>query len=178
MRALPRERSRRNSRASPPSASLPTADIFYQRSLISTCFTGEKFTTGQERFAPWDTGSPIRRWKSRGAVRAVNNVLGSLRLEKHPAKTFTLGPSPRARIENGFDFLGYGFTPSETTDSKATILERAARLYEQERERPERISAREMYVRRWLGWVKAGLPEQARRRSRQMYHRMPVGAPC
>ena len=76
-------------------------------------------------------------------MRAVNDVLGSLRLEKHPAKTFTLGSSPRARIENGIDFLGYDFTPSEPTDSKATILERAARLYEQERKRPERISARE-----------------------------------
>ncbi len=39
------------------------------------------------------------RWKLRRAVKAVNEVLGGLRLEKHPNKTFI------GRIEKGFDFL-------------------------------------------------------------------------
>ena len=41
----------------------------------------------------------------RRAVGMVNRVRGSLRLEKHPDKTFI------GRIEPGFDFLGYHFTP-------------------------------------------------------------------
>ncbi len=43
------------------------------------------------------------RWKLRCAVKAVNEVLVSLSLEKHPDKTFI------GRIERGFDFLGYHF---------------------------------------------------------------------
>ena len=46
------------------------------------------------------------RWKLRWAVKAVNEVLSSLRLEKHPDKTFI------GRIEKGFDFLGYHFCPA------------------------------------------------------------------
>jgi hypothetical protein len=68
------------------------------------------------------------RWKLRRAVKAVNHVLGSLQLEKHPDKTFI------GRIERGFDFLGYHFTPEGVMVAKATIqrfVERAARLYEQ-----------------------------------------------
>ena len=93
------------------------------------------------------------RWKLRRAVTAVNEVLGLLRLEKHPDKTFI------GRIEKGIDFLGYHFTPDGMTVAKATIekfLERASRLYEQERERPEGHSAFEMYVRRWVGWAGLG----------------------
>jgi len=44
------------------------------------------------------------RWKLRRAVKAINEVLGTLRLEKHPDKTFI------GRIERGFDFLGYHFS--------------------------------------------------------------------
>ncbi len=40
------------------------------------------------------------RWRLRKAVKAVNEVLGSLCLLKHPDKTFVGG------IERGFDFLG------------------------------------------------------------------------
>ena len=49
------------------------------------------------------------RWKLRKAVKAVNEVLGSLRMEKHPDKTFI------GRIEKGFDFLGYQFNPAGLT---------------------------------------------------------------
>ncbi len=64
------------------------------------------------------------------------------------------------RIERGFDFLGYHFRPGQLTVAKKTIeqfIERAIRLYEQERERPEGPSALGSYVRRWVGWVRAGL---------------------
>ena len=90
------------------------------------------------------------RWTLRRAVKAVNEVLESLRLEKHPDKTFI------GRIEKGFDFLGYHFSRDGLTVTKATIerfLERAARLYEQERERPEGPTRFGMYVRRWNGWA-------------------------
>ena len=40
------------------------------------------------------------RWRLRKAVKAVNEVLGSLGLLKHPDKTFV------GRTERGFDFLG------------------------------------------------------------------------
>ena len=95
------------------------------------------------------------RWKLRHAVKAVNQVLGSLRLDKHPDKTFI------GRIAKGFDFLGYHFGSNGLTVAKATIekfLERAARLYEQERERSESPSALGTYVRRWIGWARAGVP--------------------
>ncbi len=94
------------------------------------------------------------RWKLRHAVKAVNEVLGSLRLEKHPDKTFI------GRIEKGFDFLGYHFSRDGLTVAKATIekfLKLAARLYEQERERPEGPSLFGLYVRRWVGWMRGGL---------------------
>jgi hypothetical protein len=69
------------------------------------------------------------RWKLRRAVRAVNEVLGSLGLDKHPDKTFV------GRIEKGFDFLGYHFSRSAPRGAEATVerfVERASRLYEQE----------------------------------------------
>lgn len=88
------------------------------------------------------------RWKLRKAVKAVNEVLGSLRMEKHPDKTFI------GKIEKGFDFLGYHFSRTGLTVAKATIekfVERAARLYEHDRkEHPSRLG---LYVRRWVGWV-------------------------
>ncbi len=40
------------------------------------------------------------RWRLRKAVKAVNEVLASLRLDKHPDKTFI------GRIGKGYDFLG------------------------------------------------------------------------
>ena len=69
------------------------------------------------------------RWKLRAAVKALNQALGALRLAKHPGKTFI------GRIEKGFDFLGYHFSPRGLTLARQTIenfLERAIRLYEQE----------------------------------------------
>ena len=49
------------------------------------------------------------------AVKTVNAVLGSLRLEKHPDKTFI------GKIERGFDFLGCHFSRDGPRVAKATI---------------------------------------------------------
>jgi hypothetical protein len=57
--------------------------------------------------------SPGRAW--RGAVNVVNQMLGMLRLEKRPDKTFI------GRIERGFDFLGYHFSPAGLTVAAKTI---------------------------------------------------------
>ncbi len=80
--------------------------------------------------------------------------LDALQLEKHPDKTFI------GRIEKGFDFLGYRFTPRSLTVARKTIenfLERALRLYEQEL--GGRFSSRQLesYVARWRRWATAGL---------------------
>ncbi len=75
-------------------------------------------------------------------------------MEKHPDKTFI------GRIQRGFDFLGYHFNREGLTVAAATLrkfVERASRLYEQERERPDGASAFGVYVRRWNGWVTGGL---------------------
>ena len=94
------------------------------------------------------------RWKLRAAVRAVNEVLASLRLAKHPDKT-TIG-----RIENGFDFLGYHFGPEGLTMAKQTLvnfIDKASRLYEQERMGASAPEALGMYVQRWAGWACGGV---------------------
>jgi hypothetical protein len=105
------------------------------------------------------------RWQLRRAVRLVNQTLGMLSLEKHPDKTFI------GRIERGFDFLGYHFSPAELTVAKKTLdhfIEKASRLYEQRRRTVvSAVSLLEMYVRRWLRWTKRGLSVRTMRRDAQ-----------
>jgi RNA-directed DNA polymerase len=94
------------------------------------------------------------RWQLRGAVKVVNKTLRALGLEKHSEKTFI------GRIERGFDFLGYHFSPTGlklATKTIADFIEKASRLYEQKRSSVSAGSALEMYVRRWLRWVKSGI---------------------
>jgi hypothetical protein len=70
------------------------------------------------------------RPKLRAAVKAVNQLLACLRLDKHPDKTFI------GRIEKGFDFLGYRFGAQILKVAETTItrfLEHAAQLYERGR---------------------------------------------
>lgn len=72
----------------------------------------------------------------------------TLDLEKLPEKTFI------GRIDKGFDFLSYHFGLDGLTVAKTTIekfLERASRLYEQEREGLDGPSQLGMYVGRWVG---------------------------
>jgi RNA-directed DNA polymerase len=97
------------------------------------------------------------RWKLRRAVRLVNQVLGALRLEKHPDKTFV------GRTKKGFDFLGYHFDPAGLSVAGPTIgrfVARATRLYEQEPGEPRSSSRLGSYVRRWVAWTRAGLHER------------------
>ena len=94
------------------------------------------------------------RWKLRQAVKVVNQGLASLRLVKHPDKTFI------GRIEKGFDFLGYHFGSGWFTVATKTLTNFVAcvrQLYEQERGKPSGFSTLGAYVRRWVQWVSAGL---------------------
>jgi hypothetical protein len=62
------------------------------------------------------------RWKLRQAVKVVNQVLTSLRLAKHPDKTFI------GRIAKGFDFLGYHLSPDGLTVAKKGYPRKAGQL--------------------------------------------------
>ncbi len=89
--------------------------------------------------------APTRR-RLRKAVKAVNEVLGSLRIEKHPDKTFV------GRTERGFDFLGYHFGPaglSVAVKAVEQFVARAIRLYEQEPGEALASSRLGLYVKRW-----------------------------
>ena len=83
----------------------------------------------------------------------MNEVLPSLRLEKHLDKTFV------GEIEKGFDFIGYRFGSRVRVLPEATIerfFHQAIQLYEQGR--TERIKAPLLgSARRWLGWASGGL---------------------
>ena len=79
-----------------------------------------------------------------------------LRLEKHPDKTFI------GWIEKGFDFLGYHFSPAGLAVAEETVarfVARTIRLYEQEPGEACASSRFGLYVRRWVRWAEAGLPE-------------------
>ncbi len=68
------------------------------------------------------------RWKCRRAVKQHNQALNQLRLEKHPDKTFI------GKVEKGFDFLGYHFSPQGLLIASITwrkFVARLHRLYEQ-----------------------------------------------
>ena len=100
------------------------------------------------------------RWKLRQAVKVLNQGLASLRLVKHPHKTFI------GRIERGFEFLGYHFRPEGlgvASKTLANFVARVRQLYEQEREKPSGSSTLGDYVRRWGRWVNAGVPTAPQR---------------
>ncbi len=99
------------------------------------------------------------RWKLRRAVKTLNETFTALKLEKHPNKTFI------GRIEKGFDFLGYQFGPNGLSVAKKTVENFVAhlhRLYEQKKTAPDREAVLGDYVRRWRGWVQAGLGDGMR----------------
>jgi len=66
-------------------------------------------------------GRPATPWKLGQAVKAVNEVLASLNLEKHPDKTFI------GRIERGFEFLRRHFGPTGLTVAETTVAKFVAR---------------------------------------------------
>ena len=93
--------------------------------------------------------APTRR-KLRQAIKLVNETLNELKLGKHPDKTFI------GRIERGFDFLGYHFSPGGLSLAPPTIARfkaRLARLYEQGAD-AFRVG---QYARRWWRWANAGV---------------------
>jgi hypothetical protein len=94
------------------------------------------------------------RWKLRRAIRVVNEILGSLRLEKHPDKTFI------GRIELGFDFLGYHFSRGPLRLAQQTLHNHASRLhrlYERQKTAPAWAVCLDVYVARWRRWCRSGL---------------------
>jgi RNA-directed DNA polymerase len=107
------------------------------------------------------------RWKLRQAVKVVNQVLASLRLAKHPDKTFI------GQIAKGFDWLGYHLSPDGLRVAKKTlenVVTRIRRLYEQSQEEPLGSSWFGDYVRRWVRWLKAGLTWDVRGRHPRSAH--------
>jgi hypothetical protein len=94
------------------------------------------------------------RWQCRHAVKQLNEVFNQLQLEKHPDKTFI------GKVEKGFDFLGYHFSPEGLSVADSTVkrfIEKATRLYEQEVGKPEGFPLLGLYVRRWVRWAVSGL---------------------
>jgi RNA-directed DNA polymerase len=95
------------------------------------------------------------RWKLKRAIQVLSQTFNELKLEKHPEKT-SIG-----KIERGFDFLGYHFSPKGLSLAKKTaenFLARALRLYEQKPGEPFDPSRLGEYVQRWFRWVRGGLP--------------------
>jgi hypothetical protein len=98
------------------------------------------------------------RWKLRGAVKAVNQVLECLGLDKHPEKTFI------GRVERGFDFLGYHFSTAGLSVAKQTVInliQKASQLYEQAGGHATGATLAEIYARRWLAWVNGGFASES-----------------
>jgi hypothetical protein len=95
-------------------------------------------------------GFTLRAIASLKAIKAVNQVMADLRVEKQPDKTFI------GRRSRGFDFLGYWFSPSGLEVAQKTVvrcLEKVSRLYEQGASEG-RIGE---YVGRWWQWVRGGV---------------------
>ena len=90
------------------------------------------------------------RWRLKDAVRVPNETFDELKLEKHPGKR-AIG-----KLEKGFDFLGFHFSPEGLSVAERTVeqfLARAVRLYEQEWGKPFGSPQLGLYVRRWMSWV-------------------------
>ena len=90
------------------------------------------------------------RWKLRKAVKVVNEMLASLKVQQHPDKTFI------GKAERGFDFLGYAFKPGTLSVAKATLeraRQKAHRLYEQGAD----VLSVGGYWRRFWRWVVSGI---------------------
>jgi hypothetical protein len=97
----------------------------------------------------WVVLAPTR-WKLRAAIREVNEVMARCKVKQHPAKTYI------GRVGNGFDFLGYAFSPEGLGVAARSVGHLAAhvtRLYEQGADSC-RIGD---YVQRWWEWLEAGL---------------------
>jgi hypothetical protein len=93
------------------------------------------------------------RWKLKKAIGVLNRTFNQLRLEKHPHKT------DMGRIEKGFDFLGYHFSPQGLSLADKTVenfLEKARRINAQKSPSSGQGELSD-YVRRWCCWAYGGL---------------------
>jgi len=106
----------------------------------------------------------------RRVVRKVNRILTGLKLEKAEDKTFI------GKIERGFDFLGYHFSPDGLSLAEKTVHNFAERLslrcYASGQKSGLSCGCKEIelvniphcvyssvsdYIRRWIAWVNSGL---------------------
>ena len=82
----------------------------------------------------------------------------SLALAHMPAFTSAVSHG----FSGGFDFLGYRFGPNKLSLAPRTIelfVARAIRLFEQEPGEADASARFGLYVRRWVRWAEAGLPD-------------------
>jgi hypothetical protein len=85
---------------------------------------------------------------------SINSGEGQIQIINGSDKTFI------GRIEKGFDFLGYHFSPEGLSVADKTIekfLTSAVRLYKQEREEPLGSRQLGLYVKRWVRWFYGGI---------------------
>ena len=100
------------------------------------------------------------RWKLRRAIKKLNAVFNTLKIEKHPDKT------EMGRVERGFDFLGYHYSCLGLSVAKVTLERCSAKiavLYEQR----ANTEARQQYVRRFVVWLNAGVSKLLLTESKQ-----------
>ena len=94
------------------------------------------------------------RHKLRAALRAMYQVLDTLKLVLHPDKRYI------GTTQKGFDFLGYRLHPGRKLrpawQSLARLLQRARRLHEQGADQ-DRLR---QYVQRWYAWLHGGLHDR------------------
>jgi len=98
------------------------------------------------------------RWQNRRAVKQLNQIFSQLKISQHPDKTFI------GRIDKGFYFLAYHFSPKGLQLATITVrkqVERRNRVYDQLI--TKKATSREMalvlgnYTKRWHSWCTAGL---------------------
>jgi hypothetical protein len=114
----------------------------------------EKLDLFYVRFIGRYPGSRTHALEASERSEGRQSGLGMFRFGQNPEKTFI------GRVERGFDFLGYHFSRAGLSAAKQTVInfiERASRLYEQGRCTPLGVSPLEMYAKRWLCWLHAGV---------------------
>ncbi len=134
----------------------PLLGALYLSSLDSTI---EKMNVTYVRFVDDWVVMSDNRWTFARAIKKVNRILNSLKLEKAKDKTFI------GKIDRGFDFLGFYFGKEGRRIARKTVLkfaERiAVRLYKAGYIRNESKGGYpvpgcvSLYVKRWIKWVKS-----------------------
>ena len=93
-----------------------------------------------------------KHWHLRTAIAIIQTTTVSLGLKMHKKTKCFIG-----RVEKGFDFLGYSFSPilklRPSNESLNRLLTRASRLYEHGGD----IDRLWLYVTRWTNYIRCGL---------------------